>query len=222
VVAHAVSTNSGGLEPGFHIVQHGTSFPQLLMKLFDQHGPVPVARLQRLNPTFNQGFKAGEIFVIGDPSNGHACTREEARLMAAAERAREALADVGDDQANFMMRNHAEIASLLSDVSLSMGVAQAMMTKSLEELQTTLRYIEILHQQQFLAHGHLKVRRFSISAKLFQQLDAQLKMSFLNKHMDLGSHETLRRGLGISSKSLIHHWSSGCARGYSRVRHTPG
>ncbi|AZL73539.1 PAAR domain-containing protein [Pseudomonas oryziphila] len=214
VAANAVSTVPDGLEPGFHIVQHGTSFPQLLMKLFDKHGSVPVARLQRLNPTFNQGFKAGEIFVIGDPSNGHACTREEAQLMAAAERAREALADVGHDQANFMMRNHAEIASLLSDVSLSMGVAQAMMTKSLEELQATLRYIEKLHQQQFLEHGHLKSPAFfNQRKKLFQQLDAQLKMSFLNKYMDLGSHETLRRGLGISSKSLIHHWNKAGAPG---------
>ncbi|MCO7520577.1 MULTISPECIES: PAAR domain-containing protein [unclassified Pseudomonas] len=202
------SAAPGGLEPGFHIVQRSTSFPQLLMQLFEVRGSLPAARLQRLNPTFAQGFKAGEIFVIGDPDITHACTREEAELMAAAQRARDALTEMNAQEADFMMRHQSEIAGLLADASLSMGVVQTMMARSLEELQGTLRGIEHLHQQQFTKHGHLKSPEFfSARKELFQKLDTQLKITFLNKHMDLGSHDSLRRDLGISSRSLVHHWS---------------
>ncbi|WP_228533971.1 PAAR domain-containing protein, partial [Pseudomonas sp. UFMG81] len=205
--AHATAT-PGGLEPGFHIVQRSSSFPELILRLTDGHGSLPIARLQRLNPTYAQGFKAGEIFVIGDPDNGHACTREEAELMAAANRARAALTDLSHEEANFMMRHQAEIAGLLSDVSLAMGVSQAVMAKSLSELKDTLHHIEKLHQDQFRKHGHLQSDIFFAERKkLFNTLDTTLRTSFLNKQLNLGTYETLRRDLGLSSKSLVHHWS---------------
>jgi len=34
-----------------------------------------------------------------------------------------------------------------------------------------------------------------------------LKTAFLNKQLNLGSYERLRRSLNISTKSLVHHWS---------------
>lgn len=194
-------------EPGFYIVPRSMSGQQVLSHLFGQH-TLATSRLRHLNPTFERGFKAGEIFVVGYQDNGHACTREEAQLIAAAEQARESLGSLSNDEADFMMRHQAEIAGLLGDVSLSMGVVQAMMTRSLEELQNTLRHIEHLHQREYAKHGHLRSPQFFASRKeLFRQLDGQLRSAFLNKKMDLGSHTTLRRDLGISSKSVVHHWS---------------
>ncbi|MEK0359123.1 PAAR domain-containing protein, partial [Pseudomonas sp. 5RIF] len=72
-----VSALPGTLEPGFYVVPRRMSFAQVLLELAGHDASLPISRLQRLNPTFEQGFKAGEIFVIGDPDNGDACTREE-------------------------------------------------------------------------------------------------------------------------------------------------
>lgn len=205
---HAVAAPLGTLEPGFFVVPRSMSGPEVLGELLRQQASLPISRLKMLNPTFELGFKAGEIFVIGDPDSQNSCTREEAQLMAAAEHARTSLASLTPEEANFMMRHQAEIAGLLSEASLAMGVAQAMMAKSLDDLLNTLRHIEHLHQEQFLKHGHLRSREFfSTRKKLFQKLEAQLKLTFLNKRLDLGSHESLGRALGISSKSLVHHWS---------------
>ena len=196
------------MDPGFYIVQLSMSFEQVLAHLSEQPASLPRSILQRLNPTYAQGFKAGEMFVFGDPRNGHACTRQELQAMSAAEIARQALADLTNEEADFMMRHQAEIGGLLSDVSLSIGVAQAMMAKSLDDLNNTLRQVEILHQQQFSKYGHLRSPEFFATRKeLFKRMDTQLRMSFLNKRMELGSHDTLRRDLGISSKSLVHHWN---------------
>lgn len=203
----------GTLEPGFYVVPRSMSGQQVLAQLGGESRYLS-ARLHRLNPTFTQGFKAGELFVIGDPNNGTACTREEAQLMAAAAQVREALAPLNEEEANFMVRYQGEIAGLLSGASLSMGVGKDMLDQGLRQVQSSLRALEQLHQRMFSTFGHLNSPEFFASRQqLYRQLDAQLKSAFLNKQLNLGGYDTLRRDLGISTKSLVHHWSRAGAPG---------
>lgn len=198
----------GTLEPGFYVVPRRMSFAQVLLQLAEHDATLPISRLQRLNPTFEQGFKAGEIFVIGDPDNGDACTREEGQLMAAAQHARRALAVLDFAEADFMMEHQAEIAGLLSNASQSMGVGKDMLEQGLKQVGRTLTRIEQLHQREFMRHGHLNSPGFFAERRqLLQQLDGQLKVAFLNKQLDLGNYERLKKSLNISTKSLVHHWS---------------
>ncbi|MFJ4387687.1 PAAR domain-containing protein [Pseudomonas sp. NPDC089408] len=198
----------GTLEPGFYVIPRRMSFAQVLMELAAHDATLPISRLQRLNPTFEQGFKAGEIFVIGDPDNGDACTREEGQLMAAAQHARRALTVLDFAEADFMMQHQAEIAGLLSNASQSMGVGTDMLKQGLAQVSNTLSSIEQLHQREFMRHGHLNSPGFFAERrKLLQQLDGQLKVALLNKQLNLGSYERLRKSLNISTKSLVHHWS---------------
>ncbi|MFJ4066336.1 PAAR domain-containing protein [Pseudomonas sp. NPDC089996] len=207
-VQSAMTAMPGSLEPGFYVVPRHMSFAQVLLQLQGHDGTLPISRLQRLNPTFEQGFKGGEIFVIGDPDNGNACTREEAQLMAAAEHARRALAALDIAESDFMMQHQAEIAGLLGDASQSMGVGKDMLDQGLKQVSGTLSKIEHLHQSEFLRHGHLNSPGFFAERRqLLQQLDGQLKAAFLNKKLNLGSYERLKKSLNISTKSLVHHWS---------------
>ncbi|QJQ23079.1 PAAR domain-containing protein [Pseudomonas sp. SK] len=213
-----------GMAPGFYIVPRCMTYQDVLIELGAPQANLPRSILERLNPTHQQGFKAGEIFVIGDGLSRPAYTQEELQVMSAAKQAREALASLTTEEANFMMRHQAEIAGLFSELSLSMGVSESAMAKALDELTTTLRKIEELHQQQFSKHGHLRSAEFFTErSKLFKLLDTQLRMTFLNKRLDLGRYETLRRDLGISSRSLVHHWSKAGAPdqipGYSTHLH---
>jgi hypothetical protein len=115
------------------------SGPRLLAQLLEQDRTLPIARVKRLNPTFDQGFKAGEIFVLGDLDNHHACTRQEAELMAAAQLTRDALAELDEQEANFMMEHIGEIAGVLSGASLSMGVGKDMLSRGLGQVGDTLK-----------------------------------------------------------------------------------
>ncbi|WP_338744420.1 PAAR domain-containing protein [Pseudomonas putida] len=203
-----ISALPDSLEPGFYVVPRRMSFPQVLLQLAEHDATLPISRLQRLNPTFEQGFKAGEIFVIGDPDNANACTREEGELMAAAQHARRALEVLDYAEADFMMQHQAEIAGLLSNASLSMGVGKDMLDQGLKQVSHTLTSIEQLHQREFMRQGHLNSPGFFAERRrLLQQLDGQLKTAFLNKQLNLGNYERLRRSLNISTKSLVHHWS---------------
>ncbi len=77
-----------------------------------------------------------------------------------------------------------------------------------------MRAFEQLQQRMFSTYGHLKSPEFFASRQqLYRQLDAQLKSAFLNKQLNLGSYDSLRRDLGISTKSLVHHWSRAGAPG---------
>ncbi len=206
--AHQPSTAAQGMEPGFYIVPRCMTYQEVLAELGAPQANLPSSILERLNPTYQRGFKAGEIFVIGDGLRRPVCTREELAAMSAAKQAREALADLTPEEAEFMMRHQAEIAGLLSDVSLAMGVSEAMVGRSLDELSDILRKIEDLHKDQFLKHGHLRHPEFFAERqKLFKQLSANLNATVLNKQLNLGNYESLRRDLGISSRSLVHHWS---------------
>ncbi|UVM53961.1 hypothetical protein LOY37_16470 [Pseudomonas sp. B21-012] len=218
--APAITATSSTLQPGFYIVPRSMSGTQVLALLTAQQGPQLIARLQRLNPTFATGFKAGEIFVIGDPDITSACTREEAELMTAAAQVRESLAALSAEEANFMMRHQAEIAGLSAGASQAMGVGKDMLEKGLRQVEATLRSIEQLHQREFSRNGRLNSTDFfNARQRLYLQLDAQLKSAFLNKQLNLGSYDSLRKDLGISTRSLVHHWNraggAGQIQGYA-------
>ncbi|MDF9621046.1 PAAR domain-containing protein [Pseudomonas entomophila] len=215
---HAVSTAPSALQPalqpGFYIVPRSMAGEQVLQQLATVQGTLPMSLVRRLNPTFDQGFKAGELFVLGAPDNSFACTREEADLMAAARSARESLAILSEEEADFMMQHIGEVAGVLSGASLSMGVGKDMLARGIGQVGDTLKGIERLHQREFALHRHLNSQQFFAERKvLYAQLNAQLRSAFLGKYLDLGRHESLRKGLGISTKSLVHHWSKAGAPG---------
>ncbi|WP_434772802.1 PAAR domain-containing protein [Pseudomonas entomophila] len=198
----------GTLEPGFFIVPRSMSGPDVLFYLSDRQLKMPIEYVKRLNPTFDEGFKAGEMFVLADPDSQQACSRMEAQLMAAAERVRRHVSSLSIDEADFMTRNLPEIAALLGKASSAMGVLEAMAGKILDDVSRSLKALSQLHRDEFDRTGKLQSQAFFDQRKaIFKDLEAQLKVGFLNKRMNLGNYDTLRRDLGISSKSLVHHWS---------------
>lgn len=199
------------LPPGFYVVPRSMPGEQVLAKLFaDTPHNHLVSRIKALNPTFAKGFKAGEMFVLGNLINPTACSREEADLMVAAAEVRTALEPLSEGEADFMMKHQAEIALMVGGAGESLGIGTAMLGKGLKQIESTLRDIEFLHQREFATHGHLQSQQFFASRQqLYRQLDNQLKATFLGKQLGLGSYPALRQDLGISTRSLVHHWSRG-------------
>ncbi|WP_166360118.1 PAAR domain-containing protein [Pseudomonas akapageensis] len=213
--APAIYGSPEAQEPGFYIVPHSMSGEQVLRQLNPYPAAQLINRLKQLNPSFGHGFKAGELFVLGDPYNPTACTREDAAMMAAAAQVREALAPLSEEEANFMARHLGEIALLTGGASEALGVGKDMLEKGVKQVEGTLRSLELLHQRELSAHGHLRSKTlFDTRRQLYSQLDAQLKTTFLNKQIDLGSYDSLRRDLGMASSSPVHHWSRSGASGY--------
>ena len=207
--SHSVPSAFNGLsgqEPGFYIVPKSVTREALEATLFPIRDPAVMRKFQSLNPNTGH-FKAGSMVVLSDPNNT-SCTYQEAQLMQAAQQVDASLDSLTPDEADFLYRHGAEIASFIGHTSTWLGVSAVVMEKHLTSLRDTLQAIERLHQENYRQHGHLKSPQFFADRhRLMNQLDAHLLNSTrLRGQTTLGDHPKLKTALGISSRSLVHHW----------------
>lgn len=200
------------VEPGFHIVEQGMSRSALESILFPQPEPAVLEKFRSLNPQLTHFAKPGQLIVLSDPLNTQ-CTREEALLMEAAQKVDAALEPLSDAEAEFMARHHGEIESFLSQGSTGVGIGAAMFGKHLGNLKDTLVELEDLHKRTFDKHGKLQGADFlSERKRLMTQLDNSLG-PLVRKGVGIPDHPKLKSALGISSRSLVHHWSKAGSAG---------
>ncbi|MBD8558234.1 PAAR domain-containing protein [Pseudomonas fluorescens] len=195
-----------GQEPGFYIVPQSMTREALQATLFPTLDPAVMRKFQALNPNTSH-IKAGSMIVLSDPNNT-SCTYQEAQLMQAAQHVSASLDELTPDEADFLYRHGAEIAGFIGHTSTWLGVSAVAMETHLNNLRDTLQAIERLHQQTYRQHGHLKSPQFFADRqRLMNHLDAHLLNSTrLRGQTTLGDHPKLKTALGISSRSLVHHW----------------
>ncbi|WP_421555273.1 PAAR domain-containing protein [Pseudomonas kitaguniensis] len=206
--------NSGrGEEPGFYIVPKSTTREALEATLFPTRNAAVMSKFQALNPNLSQ-VKAGSMIVLSDPNNT-TCTYQEAQLMQAAQEVDASLDPLTPEEADFLASHGAEIASFASPASTWLGVSAVVMETHITKLRDTLQAIERLHQQSYRHHGHLRSPQFFAGRqRLLAQLDAHLLNSTrLRGQTTLGDHPKLKTALGLSSRSLVHHWDKAGAPG---------
>lgn len=209
----AVFNSAEAQEPGFYVAPKSMTREQLEATLFATRTPAVMSKFQSLNPDLID-IKAGSMIVLSDPNNT-SCTYQEAQLMQAAHQVKTALDPLTPEEAEFMLRHAAEIASFTGQTSTWLGVSAVVMEKHLTKLRDTLQAMERLHQESYRQHGHLKSAQFFAERKrLLGQLDAHLLNSTrLRGQTTLGDHPKLKTALGISSRSLVHHWDKAGAPG---------
>ena len=207
--AHTVPTvfnGAHGQEPGFYIGPQSMTREALEATLFPTLDPAVMRKFQALNPDTSH-VKAGSLIVLSDPNNT-SCTHQEAQLMQAAQHVDASLNALTPEEADFLYRHGAEIANFIGHTSTWLGVSAVVMETHMNNLRDTLQAIERLHQQNYRQHGHLKSPQFFADRqRLMNQLDAHLLNSTrLRGQTTLGDHPKLKTALGISSRSLVHHW----------------
>ncbi|WP_226477961.1 PAAR domain-containing protein [Pseudomonas sp. MWU16-30323] len=193
-------------EPGFYVVPKSMTREALETLLFPTVDPAVMSKFRALNPNLGE-VKAGSLIVLSDPTNT-SCTYQEAQLMQAAQQVKASLDPLTPDEADFAFLHAAEIASYMAPDSTWLGVSAVVMETHLTRLRDTLQAMERLHQESYRQHGHLKSPQFFAERKrLMAQLDAHLLNSTrLRGQTTMGDHPKLKTALGISSRSLVHHW----------------
>ncbi len=202
-----------GQEPGFFVVPRSMTREALEATLFPVRDPAVMRKFQVLNPNVGD-VKAGSMIVLSDPNNA-SCTYQEAHLMQAAQHVEASLDPLTPDEADFLHRHGAEIAGFIGHTSTWLGVSAVVMETHLTNLRDTLHAMERLHQESYRQHGHLRSPQFFADRRrLLAKLDAHLLNSTrLRGQTTLGDHPKLKTALGISSRSLVHHWDKAGAPG---------
>jgi uncharacterized Zn-binding protein involved in type VI secretion/thiamine phosphate synthase YjbQ (UPF0047 family) len=193
-------------EPGFYVVPNSMTREQLEATLFPSRSAAVMSKFNALNPGTGD-IKAGSMIVLSDPHNT-TCTYQEAQLMQVAQEVKTALDPLTPGEADFMHRHAAEIVSFTGHTSTVLGVSAAVMENHIRSLRDILQKIERLHQDNYRQHGHLRSPSFFADRKhLLTQLDAHMLSSTrLRGKTTLGDHPKLKTALGISTRSLVHHW----------------
>ncbi|MFJ2714263.1 hypothetical protein ACIOZM_25860 [Pseudomonas sp. NPDC087346] len=194
-------------ESGFHIVQKPMSLDALERSLYEIT-PSDVLRreFRSLNRHLSEQVKPGQMVIFSDSRN-YMCRREEAQMMAAAEKVDEALRDLTDEEASFMVEHHEVIEPFLGVSSGALGVASFMVGQHMETLKDTLKELERLHTEQYRQHGNLNSPDFYAKRKrLMTKLDASLG-PLVRKTAGIADHPKLKRALGLSTRRVVHNWN---------------
>ncbi|WHT77899.1 hypothetical protein [Pseudomonas rhodesiae] len=156
----------------------------------------------------------GQLVIIPDP-HSVSCSGEEAWLMRHAEVVRRNL-DMNSSTGKALIGNYDLLQSFMTYSSIGIGSATAAWARHLNDVAQTLEEIEQLHQR--LKDGALDRDAFIQQRQtLFRRLDLQLQGA-ARFGTGLQGHESLKKVLGISTKSYLH---KGEIAGYAqRIRET--
>lgn len=156
----------------------------------------------------------GQLVIIPDP-HSVSCSAEEAWLMRHAEVVRRNL-DMDSSTGKALIGNYDLLQSFMAYSSIGIGSATAAWARHLNDVAQTLEEIEQLHQR--LKDGALDRDAFIQQRQtLFRRLDLQLQGA-ARFGTGLQGHESLKKVLGISTKSYLH---KGEIAGYAqRIRET--
>ncbi|MGF6394022.1 hypothetical protein [Pseudomonas plecoglossicida] len=151
----------------------------------------------------NTVVRSGELIIIGDPTTA-SCTSQEAWMMRQATIAHIGLMRNGQGVDNFFLDNFETLKSLIAHASVGAGVVSEGWSKHLKAIETTLMEIEKLYQQH-LGSGTMTARDqfYAKRSALFRKLDEQLE-KLAAYGSGLRNHGSIKRTLGISTKSYLH------------------
>ena len=159
-----------------------------------------------MNPNLGERLLPGEMVVVGDPDS-LTCTRTETDLMAVAETVNAEVRKLSKDDAQFIFNHYELLAFLTTQGNTATGATAEILKRQLSSIQNTLRELEQLHQRTYQHHGRLSVPEFfEQRQRLFQQLDFAMGSMMTQRALSLPDSRNLKRSLGLSSKSLVHHW----------------
>ncbi|NWN91065.1 type VI secretion system PAAR protein [Marinobacter adhaerens] len=193
-------------EPGFHVVRQPMSKNELLTLLYDDASAKP-DNFERLNPGLSNRLLPGEMIVVADP-NSHECTIEENHLMEVAQQVNQEVRQLSESEAQFIVDHYDLLEMMTSNAATGLGVGASMIGQQIKSINTTLKELEVLHQDTFRKHGKLSHPEFfEQRQRLFTKLDFALG-KVARKGMSLDDNAKLKRALGLSSKSIVHEWKT--------------
>ncbi|WPP01411.1 hypothetical protein SFA35_08645 [Pseudomonas sp. HR96] len=200
-----------GADPGFYVVPRTSTQKEVLAELFGDRATDFLRPMRQLNSDTGE-IKAGEIFILTDENNFN-CQFETTNLTRAASKVRSAQHNIAQEDAEFQVDHHSAIQDFLSYASTGVGIGESMIAYHLKAIEGLLKEIDALHVRTYVMHGNLRNPAFFAERKvLFDKLDASLS-KLVRKGIGFPDHPDLKKALGISSRSLVHHWKYAGAPG---------
>lgn len=203
------------IAPGYTIVQQPGTLDFQARLLFNNPRSEAACYFMQINRD-TPWLKPGQMLIVADPQSENSMMLGQ--LSQAKTKVNTVMNGLSTDEADFFNRNYATIAAITNIMDKSLGIAGDAGEKYFNEIGVKLKAIETAYQNQFRMSGMLISEQFVVErARLFKELN-QLLNKLSRLALKLRPYEDLRHALGLSSRSIIHDWTTagvGGIRGYS-------
>jgi hypothetical protein len=162
--------------------------------------------------TGTQWLKPGQILIVADPESP--LTNQMLQpLQQARQKTSDAVAAVSVEEAKFMQKHYGMIAGLTYAGDKIFGTVGDAGEKYFSQIEQTLKKIEASYQNQFRTQGTLISQQFFVERnQLLNQLkelvNKPLLKSLARHTVKFRQYENMKRALNLSSRSIVHEWST--------------
>ncbi|MFS7243687.1 hypothetical protein AB6849_25650 [Serratia proteamaculans] len=207
---------SSGIAPGYCIAQQRGPLAYQAHYLFGGKPSKAADYFLQLNAD-TPIVQPGQMLIVADPRNPNQAV-QLAMLMQAKTRTSKAVQTGGGDFSAFLHRNYAAIAAFTNYGDTVVGLASDAGERYFGQIKNILVDIEKTYQNQFRMSGALIGTQFQVErARLFGTLKPLLNR-LTRAQLNMKEYSQIKHALGLSSKSLVHEWSTagvGAIKGYS-------
>ncbi|WP_312466515.1 hypothetical protein [Pseudescherichia sp.] len=201
------------IAPGYCIVQQPGNLNFQARELFRDTRSPAASLFMQLNAD-SQWLIPGQILIVADPSNvTPATTQILYKLRQVKQNIQNAFIGVGAEEASFLQKHYGMIAGLTSAGDKIFGITGDVGEKYFSAIEQTLKKIEAAYQNQYRTQGTLIGQQFFIERnQLLNQLkdlvNKPLLKSLARHSVKFRHYEDMRRALNLSSRSIVHEWST--------------
>ncbi|MFS4520803.1 hypothetical protein ACMFMJ_12845, partial [Erwinia amylovora] len=161
-----------------------------------------------------QWLKPGQILIVADPDTTAPVTTQMLhKLRQAKQNTNNALIGVSAEDAGFLQKHYGMIAGLTSAGDKIFGTAGDVGEKYFSAIEQTLKKIEASYQNQYRTQGTLIGQQFyaernQLLHQLKELVNKPLVKSLARHSVKFRPYEDMRRALNLSSRSIVHEWST--------------
>lgn len=199
------------IAPGYCVVERPGGLDFQARELFRDTRSPAAGLFMKLNAD-TQWLKPGQILIVADPesplTNQMLYTLRQARQKTSA-----AFIGVSTEDASFMQKHYGMIAALTGAGDKIFGTIGDAGEKYFNAVEQTLKKIEASYQNQFRTEGTLSSQQFfaernQLLSQLKNLVNKPLLKSLVRHTVKFKPYEDMRRALNLSSRSIVHEWST--------------
>lgn len=192
-----------------HVVEKRMTIDALVIVLYNAPKEKTFNHFKFVNSHLVGGFvKPGQIVLIS-PTNSQECTEFEQQFQKYADEVDKKLRELDEREREILAKRYELLSNAAKYNGMLLGVANNSWTTHVTQVKTILTDLETAYVNSFNRHGSLKNSQFLQRRNLmFTRLDTALSrfaQPTLGGSLAAGN---IRQNLGLSSKSMIHHWKS--------------
>jgi len=190
-----------------HIVEKTMPVNQLIMIMYNSPLPRVYDHFKLVNSHIkNETVQVGQVVLLSPPDS-NACTLEEQQFLTVAHNVDKILSKLNTEEKKVLASRYDFLSEAATYSGLLLGISNTSWKSHTTQVNLILRDIERSYVSSYNKTGNLSNARFFEARNMhFKRLDSALRrfaQPAIGGNIVAGD---IRRNLGLSSKSTVHHW----------------